>query len=168
MVRPTVELSLSGDGYTLKVLSALMNSDTSFVPAQEFNETLQDDWAFATTFIVEGSKLVQRQKNARQEITIERELAPDGVTAVCYTPGKAAVRKYKRVARTLEPKPLPRVRGGAAGARKNEGRRPLGERLTADPIFRDRAADVLLATRALVDCQVDDRPREYGAPAQGA
>lgn len=79
---PTVEVSVSGDTYTIKTLSTLKNSEITFQLGVEFEEDRADGKRVKTVVTADGAtKLVQVQKGDK-EVTIVREFSDDGLTVV--------------------------------------------------------------------------------------
>lgn len=97
MVRPSIEISESGGGYTFKTLSELKNTAISFTLGKEFAEQTWDGRTAATVFTIEGDKLVQVQKVGGNEAKIVREFSAGGLTETYSTQGTTSLRKYKRV-----------------------------------------------------------------------
>ncbi|MBX3013926.1 MAG: lipocalin/fatty-acid binding family protein [Caldilineaceae bacterium] len=98
MVRPKLEISLSGDQYTIKTLSELKNMEFSFRLGKEFEEVLPDNRMSAITFVSpKDNQLVQVQKMSGVQAQITREFSADGMTEILTAGGVTAIRKYKRV-----------------------------------------------------------------------
>ncbi|WP_327303986.1 lipocalin/fatty-acid binding family protein [Streptomyces sp. NBC_01298] len=99
MIRPSMEIIRSeGDQWLIKTTSELSNEETLFTsgvetPTQFFGADTD------SVFTVEGStKIVHKFTAGGKESQIVYEFAPDGMTSTHASQGKAAVRKYKRVA----------------------------------------------------------------------
>lgn len=80
-VSPVVELTENDGEYTMKTTSPFKNSEIKFKLGEEFDEETPDGRKVKSTITLDGNKLHQVQKGAKDTI-IEREFTPTEMTAV--------------------------------------------------------------------------------------
>ncbi|KAJ8871363.1 hypothetical protein PR048_027680 [Dryococelus australis] len=80
-VTTTIELTKSGDTYTLLTTSTFKNTTISFKIGEEFEEETADGRKVKSTIAIEGNKLIQSQKGDKNSV-IAREFSADEVKAV--------------------------------------------------------------------------------------
>lgn len=96
-LKPTLEVEVAGDTYTLRSLSTFKNTEIKFKLGEEFEEDRADGKKVQTSVVKEGdSKLVQVQKGDK-EVTIVREFSDEGLTVTATVNGVTSVRFYKRL-----------------------------------------------------------------------
>ncbi|XP_029705135.1 fatty acid-binding protein, brain-like isoform X10 [Takifugu rubripes] len=74
VTKPTVIISLEGDKVVVRTQSTFKNTEISFKPGEEFDETTADDRNCKSTVSLEGDKLVHVQKWDGKETTFVREI----------------------------------------------------------------------------------------------
>ncbi|XP_055351287.1 fatty acid-binding protein-like [Paramacrobiotus metropolitanus] len=97
-LRPTLEFSKSGDEYTMKITSEVINKDVKFKLNEEVNEKTPSGKNIKATYTLNGDRLVQKQTlESGFTATIDHEFRDDGLTLTYTWNGGKAVRHYKRV-----------------------------------------------------------------------
>jgi len=93
-VSPVVELTKSGDEYSLKTQSTFKNTEIKFKLGEEFSEDTPDGRKVKSVCTLNGNKLMQVQKGDK-ETTIEREFTPTEMKAVMKVDDIVCTRIYK-------------------------------------------------------------------------
>merc|ERR1712055_322634 len=97
--KPSQEISINGDTWTIKTISTFKNTEITFQLGVEFDETTADGRKMKTTCTVEGdNKLIQDQKGEHPSI-LTRELTDDNtfkMTLLATEKNETCTRVYKR------------------------------------------------------------------------
>ncbi|XP_063235467.1 fatty acid-binding protein [Bacillus rossius redtenbacheri] len=93
---PTIELSRSGDEYTLLTSSTFKNTSISFRPGEEFEEDTVDGRKVKSRVDIEDNRLTHVQKGEK-DTTIVREFFADEVKATMTIDDIVCTRVYKLV-----------------------------------------------------------------------
>jgi len=96
-VTPTVELSKSGDTYTLNTTSTFKNSTISFKEGEEFEEETLDGRKIKSVCTFEGENKLVHKQGGDTPSTIVREFTPDEMVATMTVGNVTSIRKYKAV-----------------------------------------------------------------------
>lgn len=96
--KPALEISVSGERWTIKRLSTFRNTEFSFIPGEVFDEVLPDGRIFRSSVSVDGNRLIHRQNLGDVEAVTVSVFGPTEMKQT-YTSGVVtAVRVFKRVA----------------------------------------------------------------------
>ncbi|KAH9392502.1 Fabp5p [Tyrophagus putrescentiae] len=93
--KPTIEITLDGDTYTIKTITTLKTTEIKFKLGEEFEETRMDGKTVKTVITLEGDSLVQIQKGDK-EVKIVREFTDTHLKTICTIGDITSTRVYKR------------------------------------------------------------------------
>nr|UTT87477.1 fatty acid-binding protein [Argas persicus] len=93
--KPVVEISNSGDQWTMKTSTLLKNSEIKFKLGEEFEENRIDGVKVKTVINLDGDKLVQKQFGDK-EVSIVREVDNGQLKVTCSLENIVSVRKYSK------------------------------------------------------------------------
>lgn len=98
---PELEITKDGDKYHVKTKTALKNTEFTFTPGVEFDETRQDDVKVRSLIKAEGeNKWVQTQSPVEGDkdkvVTIVRQFDQSGVSVTATVAGVTSERYYAR------------------------------------------------------------------------
>ena len=96
---PELEIHKDGDKYHVKTKTALKNTEFTFTPGVEFDETRQDDVKVKSLIKQEGeNKWVQTQTPLEGDkvVTIVRQFDENGVSVTATVAGVTSERYYAR------------------------------------------------------------------------
>ena len=93
-VSPTIELTKSGDVYTLTTSSTFKTSSVNFKLGEEFDEETLDGRHVKSIVTLDGNKFIHEQKGDKPT-TVIREYTENEVTVTCTIGDIKSVRVYK-------------------------------------------------------------------------
>ncbi|KAK3587230.1 hypothetical protein CHS0354_030417 [Potamilus streckersoni] len=95
--KPILDISNSGDSWTIKTTVGDKIKDTTFVPGVEFESVALTGQALKCTVAIEGNKMIETQKAGGVEIIITREVSGDDeLVSVMSVKGVNATIRFKR------------------------------------------------------------------------
>ncbi|KAL3856260.1 hypothetical protein ACJMK2_011034 [Sinanodonta woodiana] len=94
--RPKLEISQSGDTWTLKTTVGDKVKDTTFTPGVEFDSVALTGQPLKCTVVIEGNKMTETQKAGGVEITVTREASGDELVSVMSVKDVHATIRFTR------------------------------------------------------------------------
>ena len=95
--KPTVDISESGGRYTMKVLTALKNTEASFALDEEFDDETADGRKARSTVTKDGNKLIHVQKVGSDQATTTSEFSDTELKQTYSSKGVTATRVFARL-----------------------------------------------------------------------
>ncbi|XP_054158693.1 fatty acid-binding protein-like [Oppia nitens] len=95
-VKPELEISLTGDEYTIKTVTPNRTHEIKFKLGEEFDDQLPDGRKFKTTVTIEGNKLTQVNRGDTKTVTFVRELNGDELNVTGTVGSVTTVGVYAR------------------------------------------------------------------------
>ncbi|KAL4223121.1 Fatty acid-binding protein [Mactra antiquata] len=94
-VKPTQEISVDGNKWTIKTKSTMKNTEVDFVLGEEFDETTADGRNVKSVNTLDGQTLTTVQKG-EPDSTITREWSGDTMTMKLSAKDAVCTRIYKK------------------------------------------------------------------------
>ncbi|CAH6777263.1 fatty acid-binding protein 9 [Phodopus roborovskii] len=95
-VKPSVNISLSGEKVNIQTESSFRNTVISFKLGEEFEETTADNRQVKSTVTLEGGSMIQVQKWLGKETTIKRKIVEGKMVVECIMNNIVSTRIYEK------------------------------------------------------------------------
>jgi len=93
--KPIVEITNTGDDWSIKTETALKNTEIKFKLGEEFEEDRLDGARVKTVVTLDDGKLVQKQFGDK-EVSIIREVDGESLKVTCTVGAVLCTRRYER------------------------------------------------------------------------
>ncbi|XP_008824296.1 fatty acid-binding protein 9 [Nannospalax galili] len=97
LVKPSVNIGLSGEIVTIRTESSFKNTEISFKLGEEFDETTADDRKVKSIVTLDNGSMIQVQKWLGKETTIKRKIVDSKMVVECSMNNIVSTRTYEKV-----------------------------------------------------------------------
>ncbi|XP_003782574.1 fatty acid-binding protein 9 [Otolemur garnettii] len=96
-MKPTIKISVNGETVNIKIESSLKNTEISFKPGEEFDETTPDNRKVKSTITLDNGTMIHVQKWLGKETTIKRKIVDGKMVMECTMNKVVSTRTYEKV-----------------------------------------------------------------------